>query len=67
MREEYEKFLQFCSILEWDYAGPAPDVFDGVSNDEFPISLAVILTVFRRFKTVKMTANEIGNSSSETS
>ena len=41
MREKYEKFLHFCSILEWDDAGFALDVFDGVSNDEFPISLAV--------------------------
>jgi hypothetical protein len=56
MREKYEKFLQFCSILEWDDAALALDVFYGVSNDEFPISLAVILT---GFKTSKKTANEI--------
>jgi hypothetical protein len=41
MREKYERFLQFCSIFEWDDTGPALGVFDGVSNDEFPISLAV--------------------------
>ena len=46
MREKYEKFLQFCSIFQWE--DPEPGVFDGVSNDEFPISLAVIFTVFRR-------------------
>jgi hypothetical protein len=49
MREKYEIFFQF---FEWDDAGLALDVFDGVSNDEFPISLAVILTVFQRFKTM---------------
>jgi hypothetical protein len=48
MREKYEKFLQFFSILEWDDAGLALDVFDGVSNDEFPISLAVIFDVLKR-------------------
>jgi hypothetical protein len=48
MREKYEKFLHFFSISEWDDAGLALDVFDGVSNDEFPISLAVFLTVLKR-------------------
>ena len=49
MREKYEKFLQFFSISEWDDAGLALDVFDGVSNDEFPISLAVIFDALKRF------------------
>ena len=54
MREKYEKFLQFFSISEWDDAGLALDVFDGVSNDEFPISLAVFLTVLKRRKRQQM-------------
>jgi hypothetical protein len=33
MREKYEQFLQFFAISEWDDAGLALDVFDGVSND----------------------------------
>jgi hypothetical protein len=45
-----KSFLQFCSILEWDDARLALDVFYGVSNDEFPISFAVILTVLNHRK-----------------
>jgi hypothetical protein len=52
-RKVRKVFLQFCSILEWDDAGPALEVFYGVSNDEFAISLAVILTVLKRRKTIK--------------
>ena len=48
MREKYEKFLHFFSISEWDDARFGLDLFDGVSNDEFPISLAVIFTVLKR-------------------
>ena len=48
MRKKYEKFFQFFSISEWDDAGLALDVFDGVSNDEFPISLAVFFDVLKR-------------------
>ena len=50
MREKYERFLQFFSISEWDDAGLALDVFDAVSNDEFPISLAVFFDVLKPSK-----------------
>ena len=48
MREKYEKFLHFFQFLNENDARFALDVFDGVSNDEFPISLAVIFTVLKR-------------------
>ena len=48
--------MQFCLILEWDNAGPALEVFD----DEFPISLAVILTVLKRRKTFTFLARKNG-------
>jgi hypothetical protein len=54
MREKYEKFLHFFSISEWDDIGLALDVFDGISNDEFPISLAVFFDVLKPSKKLQL-------------
>ena len=60
MQEKYEKFLQFFSILERDDAGPALNVFDGVSNDEFPILLAVFLDILKPSKRINdLLLNEV--------
>jgi hypothetical protein len=54
MREKYEKYLPFFSISEWDDAGLALDVLDGISNDEFPISLAVFFNVLKPSKKLQL-------------
>ena len=62
MREKYEKFLHFFQFLNETMLDSRSTFLMAFQMTNFQSHWLS----FRRFKTVKMTANEIGNSSFET-